>query len=178
MKRRRFLQSFAALAASPFIPSMGAGALAVGKTSAATPAVSAHAYQWAEVIVRAHKTSSLAMLQRHLRIDVAAAKAVQSQLIRNGVIGAQANAYGIYKATNPLFDGLIQSPTKVVETGKDLLKNVAKDKISDANEKIEKIDVVEVTADNDLNEEEILSEELPITLQDAESSDLELPQQQ
>jgi hypothetical protein len=115
MKRRQFLQSLAAVGAVPLMPSLASGAMAVGNSSAAAPVVSAQAYKWAEVIVRAHKTSSLAMLQRHLRVDAAAANALQNQLIRNGVIGAQANAYGLYQATNPLFDGAFPKSDKIVQ---------------------------------------------------------------
>ena len=97
------------------MPSLASGAMVVGNSSAAAPAVSAQAYKWAEVIVRAHKTSSLAMLQRHLRVDAAAANALQNQLIRNGVIGAQANAYGLYQSTNPLFDGAFPKSDKIVQ---------------------------------------------------------------
>ena len=122
MKRRQFLKSFAALGVAPMVSSMGGGALALGKVSAGAPAVNAQAYQWAEVIVRAHKTSSLAMLQRHLKVDAAAAKALQNQLIRNGVIGAQANAYGLYQAKNPLFDGAFPKSTDVVTKTLDLVR--------------------------------------------------------
>lgn len=154
MKRRQFLQSLAALGAVPLVPSMGTGALAFNTGSAATPAVSAHTYKWAEVIVRAHKTSSLAMLQRHLRLDVAAAKALQNQLISNGVIGAHANVYGLHQATNPLFDGLFPQPSKIAQTGKNLNEKMS----SSIRNDVENLDF-----ETDAGEDRDANLEIPIT---------------
>ena len=114
----------AAVGAVPMMPSLAIDALVAGNV-AALSAVNMHTYKWAEVIVRAHKTSSLAMLQRHLKIDVAAAKALQNQLIRNGVIGAQANTYGLYQATTPLFDGAFPKPSNLLKSGRELLEKVS-----------------------------------------------------
>ncbi len=122
MKRRQFIKTLAAVGAAPVISSVSGGALALGKMSTVVPAVNAYTYKWAEVIVRAHKTSSLAMLQRHLKIDASAAKVLQNQLIRNGVIGANANGYGLYQAKNPLFDGAFPKPANVVQRAPDLVR--------------------------------------------------------
>lgn len=105
MNRRRFLQNLAALAAVPALPAVPA--LAISPAAKVNPAT----YRWAETIVRAHKSCNVAMLQRHLRIDLAAAEALKDQLLRNGVIAAQANSYGIHKAVKPLFDGAFPKPS-------------------------------------------------------------------
>ncbi|MEM9732702.1 MAG: hypothetical protein AAF903_04340 [Pseudomonadota bacterium] len=104
MNRRRFLQNLATLAAVPALPSVTA--LAISPAVQVNPAT----YRWAETIVRAHNSCNVAMLQRHLRIDLAAAEALREQLMRNGVIAAQANSYGIHKAVKPLFDGAFPKP--------------------------------------------------------------------
>ena len=113
MKRRNFLKSMAAAAVAPVIP---LPALSMGKAAIASPIVPSGTYIWAETIVRAHNNCSLAMLQRHLRIDASAAAALKSQLIRNGVISANANAYGMHKAVKPLLDSAFLKPIQP-ETG-------------------------------------------------------------
>ncbi|MEL6504329.1 MAG: hypothetical protein AAFQ10_07705 [Pseudomonadota bacterium] len=105
MNRRRFLQSLAALSAAPALPTMPAFAVPLPVT------VNPATYRWAETIVRAHNSCNVAMLQRHLRIDLAAAEALKDQLLRNGIISAQANGYGIHKAVKPLFEGAFPKPS-------------------------------------------------------------------
>ena len=107
MKRRSFLKSLAALGASPLIPSLP-GLASVTPAAASLPAGT---LQWAETIARAHKSCSLAMLQRHLRLDAGTASLVKNQLIEKGIISANANAYGLHSAAKPLWDGAHIMPT-------------------------------------------------------------------
>ena len=124
MKRRDFLKSAGAALMVPAVP---LPALSLGTASAAVPRST---YLWAETIARAHRQCSVPMLQRHLKLDAHAVQLVKSQLIKNGVISGQPNAYGVYKAINPLFDGAFIKPTK---------KRLAQRAISDARAKAEKL---------------------------------------
>jgi len=80
MKRRSLLKSLGAVGLLPLVPTSTLGALTT---------VPAGTYKWAETIVRAHNSCNLAMLQRHLKLDLAMAKSVQAQLIRNFGAGAR-----------------------------------------------------------------------------------------
>lgn len=68
--------------------------------------------------MRAHQTCIPAMLQRTLSVSPALAEAVQSKLTANGVLGLQANAWGMYQATNSLFDRTFPTPDAVVSKTK------------------------------------------------------------
>ena len=111
MDRRSFIKS---IGAAGLLPALPIPSFAVAPV-AASPAVSAHTYQWAELIVRAHNKFSPGMLQRSLRIDSAAASVLKEQLIKNGVLSAQANAYGIHAATKPLYEGAFISVSETAE---------------------------------------------------------------
>jgi len=113
MDRRNFLKSIGASALLPAIP-IPAGALAATPATIAIP-FSQHTYQWAEMIVRAHNKCNLGLLQRSLRIDANAASALKETLIKNGIVSAQANAYGIHAATKPLYEGAFMSVSDAVE---------------------------------------------------------------
>ncbi|MDJ0612215.1 MAG: hypothetical protein QNJ29_00960 [Rhizobiaceae bacterium] len=124
MDRRHFLKSIGATALIPAIPAP-AGALAQSAPVAVAPAFSAHTYQWAEMIVRAHNKCNLGLLQRSLRIDATAATALKETLIKNGIVAAQANAYGIHTATKPLYEGAFMSVSDVVEKTTDVAEKIS-----------------------------------------------------
>jgi len=125
MDRRNFLKSIGATALLPAIP-IPAGALASTAAAAApAPAITAHTYQWAEMIVRAHNKCNLGLLQRSLRIDASAATALKESLIKNGVVTAQANAYGIHTATKPLYEGAFMSVSDSVEKASKIAEKVS-----------------------------------------------------
>ncbi|MGI9351858.1 MAG: hypothetical protein ACR2O3_09870 [Rhizobiaceae bacterium] len=118
MDRRSFLKS---VGAAGLLPALPIPSFAIPVPTAAT-AVSAHTYQWAEMIVRAHNKCNTGMLQRLLQVDTATASALKGQLLENGIINARANAYGIHTAVKPLYEGAFVSThethsaaTKVVE---------------------------------------------------------------
>jgi len=124
MNRRNFLRSLTALSLAPIVP----GAKAISAFAAPSTVGSvASDYRWAEVLVRSHKISSVSFLQRHLKINATEATSLQSQLLRNGVIGAEQNAYGFHQATKPLWD-------EYLPTFKERLKEMADKVIEKAQE--------------------------------------------
>lgn len=125
MKRRTFLQSIGAFGLTPMMP-----APILNAVPAANAAVAKDTYMWAETIVRAHNKCNLGMLQRLLQIDNATASALKAQLLENGVISAQANAYGMHTAVKPLYEGAFLRPTS--EIGK--LKNPLNTKTKNHND--------------------------------------------
>lgn len=127
-----------------------------------------HTYQWAEMIVRAHNKCNLGLLQRSLRIDASAAEALRQSLIRNGIVTAQANAYGIHTATKPLYEGAFMN---VSEAGKQLAETV--EKVTDLLETPEG-DESEIESDiNDLDNR--LDSASEVENLDAEESSAEPP---
>ncbi len=128
MKRRNLLKSIAALGAMPMLPMSSL----VPATAATTTTVtaSAHTYKWAEMIVRAHRKCSPGMLERLLKVDAATASALKTQLLEKGVISAQANAFGIHSAINPLYEGAFVRPssqiTKGLKKANEVLDNLIK----------------------------------------------------
>jgi len=121
MDRRSFLKSIGAAGLLPVLPIPSFTAAA----PAAVPAVSAHTYQWAEMIVRAHNKCNLGLLQRSLHISEAAASHLKSQLIKNGVVSAQANAYGIHTATKPLYEGAFMNVSDAATRTAEAVKEFA-----------------------------------------------------
>lgn len=99
----------------PALPVAPASLLTPAAATAAAPAFSAHTYKWAEMIVRAHNKCNLGLLQRSLRIDAAAATALKESLIKNGIVSAQANAYGIHSATKPLYEGAFMNVSETID---------------------------------------------------------------
>ncbi|MEM7290734.1 MAG: hypothetical protein AAF412_10270 [Pseudomonadota bacterium] len=118
MDRRSFLKT---IGAASLLPALPAPAFATAATSA-TPVVSVHTYQWAEMIVRAHNKCNLGMLQRLLQLDNASAAVVKNKLLENGVISAQSNAYGMHTAIKPLYEGAF---TNVSEAAKSTIEKTA-----------------------------------------------------
>ena len=116
MNRRSFLKSATALGLSPLLPK-SALAIPSGMTSAG--------YRTAERWVRAHQSCSLTMLQRHLQLDSIGAQALRSSLVSNGVLSAQANAYGIHTVTQPLFRGAFLNSVSGLKDGAQLLRKAA-----------------------------------------------------
>ena len=92
MKRRTFLSGIASVGLLPSLPAMGVAAPA---STAALESVKA-----AEIIVRAHNSCSVSMLQRLLRIDASIASEVQSILIKRGTITVPSVA-GLSNAVKP-----------------------------------------------------------------------------
>ncbi|MEM7215058.1 MAG: twin-arginine translocation signal domain-containing protein [Pseudomonadota bacterium] len=118
MDRRSFLKS---IGAAGLLPALPFPSLAVAST-AVTPVVSTHTYQWAEMIVRAHNKCNLGMLQRLLQIDNATASVLKRQLLENGIISANANAYGMHTAVKPLYEGAFMN---VSETSNKVIEKVS-----------------------------------------------------
>ncbi|MEM7290429.1 MAG: hypothetical protein AAF412_08710 [Pseudomonadota bacterium] len=115
MNRRRFLQSIGASALLPALPLPASILASPSAAAVSVPAFSDHTYQWAEMIVRAHNKCNLGLLQRSLRIDASAALALKDSLIKNGIVSAKANAYGIHTATKPLYEGAFISVSETLE---------------------------------------------------------------
>ncbi len=124
MDRRNFLKSIGASALLPAIPvpSFAIPAAIPATIPAAVPAFSSHTYQWAEMIVRAHNKCNLGLLQRSLHVNGSVAEALKSSLIKNGVVQSQANAYGIHKATKPLYENAFM---KVSDTAEKIMDTVS-----------------------------------------------------
>lgn len=129
MNRRKFLQSLGALGLLPSLPVPALALPAAPAGTAVAPPFTNHTYQWAEMIVRAHNKCNLGLLQRSLHVDETVARALKSSLIENGVVHAEANAYGIHKATKPLYEGAfanVHEPAKraaetVIEAVEDMV---------------------------------------------------------
>ena len=125
MDRRKFIKSLGVTALLPAIPTP-AFSLATVNPATAAPLFSDHTYEWAKMIVRAHDKCNIGLLQRSLHIDPSAAEALKSALIRNGVVQSQANAYGIHKATEPLyreaFMNVSEPAKKVVDKAMEFLE--------------------------------------------------------
>ena len=120
MKRRDFLKSAFALglapAVSPLVPGMLQGAAAATNAGPVASTVPIHIHQWAEIIVRARGSCDLAFLQSHLRANMTTVRTIHAELVRNGVISANANASGVYHALNPVGDGRFPSHATTIET--------------------------------------------------------------
>ncbi|MEM7068036.1 MAG: hypothetical protein AAF478_04055 [Pseudomonadota bacterium] len=129
MDRRSFIKSIGAAALLPVLPGPS-----IALAAAPAPAVSAHTYQWAEMIVRAHNKCNLGLLQRSLKINEAAASVLKSQLIENGVVTAQANAYGIHTATKPLYEGAFMNVSETVKEAAETVSKVTEKLSSNANQ--------------------------------------------
>jgi hypothetical protein len=124
MQRRDFLKSMGATALIPAIP-LPAAALSTSVAPAVAAPFTAHTYQWAEMIVRAHNSCNLGLLQRSLRIDAGAAASLKQALIKNGIVTANANAYGIHKAVKPLYEGAFVSTSDTISKVKDVAEKVS-----------------------------------------------------
>ena len=119
MKRRDFIKSLGAAAGA-----MGLAPMVPMSALASAPSVPASTYAWAETIVRAHNSCTIPMLQRHLKLDIATANAVKSQLLKNGIISGKANAYGVHQAIKPLFEGAFIQPSNTINTVEKAHKSV------------------------------------------------------
>lgn len=62
------------------------------------------------------------MLQRLLQIDNATASVLKRQLLENGIISANANAYGMHTAVKPLYEGAFMN---VSETSNKVIEKVS-----------------------------------------------------
>ena len=128
MDRRSFIKS---ISAAGLLPALPVPSLAGAVTTSAAPTVSAHTYQWAEMIVRAHNKCNLGMLQRLLQLDNATAAVLKNKLLENGIISAQANAYGMHTAIKPLYEGAFMN---VSDTTSSTLEKTADFLADDAEE--------------------------------------------
>ena len=93
MNRRSFLSGLASIGVLPSLPT--ASFSAVPASAAALKSVKA-----AEIIVRAHNSCSVPMLQRLLRVDAKIASEVQNILIKRGTITIPSVA-GLSNAVKP-----------------------------------------------------------------------------
>ncbi len=85
----------AALGLAPMLPALPATAAAT-----ATPAYTPYMYGLGAHMARSTGVSSTAMLMAKLRLSPAAARAMQAQLIRSGIVSAP-NAAGLALASRP-----------------------------------------------------------------------------
>ncbi|KAB7616110.1 hypothetical protein F9L33_04940 [Amylibacter sp. SFDW26] len=92
MKRRSFLSG---IASAGLLPSLPVAGFAAPASAAALESVKA-----AEIIVRAHNSCSVPMLQRLLRVDASIASEVQNILIKRGTITFPSVA-GLSNAVKP-----------------------------------------------------------------------------
>lgn len=100
MNRRDFAKSLAALGLAPALPTISV---------AATPAYTPYMYGLGAHLARAKGRCSPDMLMQKLRLTPQAARAMQAQLIRSGVISAPV-ATGIASAVQPYMRGVIARP--------------------------------------------------------------------
>ncbi len=142
MDRRSFLKSIGATALLPALPIPAGSLAAQSSVAAGTAAFSQHTYQWAEMIVRAHNKCNLGLLQRSLQVDATAASALKQALIKNGIVHAQANAYGIHTATKPLYEGAFMSVSEASEKVIEAAEEIS-DFIEDTAEPTEKIQEID-----------------------------------
>ena len=56
---------------------------------------------------------------------------MKSSLIQNGVVHAQANAYGIHKATKPLYEGAFANVSETVKTTAEKAMDLVQDSADD-----------------------------------------------
>ncbi|MEM8650924.1 MAG: hypothetical protein AAGF54_10370 [Pseudomonadota bacterium] len=170
MDRRNFLKSIGAASLLPVIPMPAISAASPAAAIATAPVFTSHTYQWAEMIVRAHNKCNLGLLQRSLQVDVTVAEALKKELIKNGIVAAKANAYGLHKATKPLYEGSFLKPSEPLETAKDIIEDfiTPDDELDQAGLDEEK--------DNDHNDMELDSES--ISEETEESLEPELSEQE
>ena len=152
MDRRNFLKSIGAASLLPVIPMPAISAASPAAAVVTAPAFTSHTYQWAEMIVRAHNKCNLGLLQRSLQVDVTVAEALKKELIKNGIVAAKANAYGLHKATKPLYEGSFLKPSEPLETAKDLIEDFIT-----PDEEVDQVELDE-EKDNDHNDMELDSE--------------------
>lgn len=172
MKRRSFLKSIGAFSLAPAMP-----VPSIGVSSAASVTVAKDTYQWAEMIVRAHNKCNLGMLQRLLQLDTATASALKSELLKNGVISAQANAYGMHAAIKPLYEGAFIRPTSEIKNAQRAMKSIQKKTIR-KKEKHNEINPIDDEAESKPEIVESFSEEveanhkeMDLALEDNENTD-------
>lgn len=122
MNRRSFLKSIGAFSIFPALPAPTVAVAPTLSSAAPVQVFTEHTYQWAEMIVRAHNKCNLGLLQRSLRVDANVAEALRNSLIKNGIVTAQANAYGIHTATKPLYEGAFMNVSDISETSAKLVK--------------------------------------------------------
>ena len=162
MDRRKLLKSIGALGLAPLLPN-AAFALPATNTASATIATEAfsRSYQLAEMLVRSHNKCSTAMLERLLCVDAGTASAVKSELLKRGVIGINANAYGIHTATKPFQEvGLLNSqpPTERIS---EAVKKQVEESFSEHDENLKRNENPEQAATENTEEfeDEPLAEE-------------------
>ena len=96
MNRREFTRSLAALGLAPALPALPATAAAAPAAQAYTP----YMYGLGAHMARSTGLCSAEMLSRQLALPPAAARAMQAQLMRSGIITAP-NAAGVAVAAEP-----------------------------------------------------------------------------
>jgi len=119
MNRRQFTASLAALFAAPALP------LAARVPAAATPAVPAGAYAWAQLIARSQNKCSPDMLAKLLHLKPEVAKVLFKDMVVDGVLRAPGTS-GIAKAVQPF------ETTGLESTATGRLKTRAKDALEKA----------------------------------------------
>ena len=117
MKRRTFLKSLGALSIAPALPTT-----VLGATQSSLLFSNAH-YQWAETIARSQNRFSTNQIQSLLGLPHAAAEALKSKLVENGVIHGYADATGFHRAAKPLYENLL---TGYVEPANFVSRQVSK----------------------------------------------------
>ena len=164
MNRRKFLQSIGAAA---LLPSLPVPTLALPQAAPVVVPFTEHTYQWAEIIARAHNRCNIGLLQRSLQVSEGVAEALKSRLIENGIISAEANAYGIHKATKPLYEGAFTSvqeaPRNIADTVQEATEKILDEEdpeaISEADLETSDVGDGEISSQEDAPDELHLQEE-------------------
>lgn len=116
MNRRDFAKSLGCLGLAPVLPSMSLPAVA--------PAYTPYMYGLGVHLARSTGGSSASLLVQKLGLSSQAAKAMQAQMIRNGVVSTSGTA-GVAAAVQPYMKGRIAAKAAagpVAEFGKSVLR--------------------------------------------------------
>ena len=140
MKRRTFISTLAALAATPALPAA---------SLAAPGPVAAQHFALAKLLARAHNHCTRDMLARHLKVSPEMATKVQALLLERGVITPP--VAGVSMAINPMNTNCIPNealkPTNVVQKAADVRARV-KDLMERHAERMQQVsDIAEEPSD-------------------------------
>ena len=117
MKRRTFLSTLAAAAATPALPAV---------TLAAPSTAATQHFALAKLLARAHNHCTRDMLARHLKVSPEMAREVQHLLLQRGVITPP--VAGVSMATNPMNTNCIPNealkPTNIAQKAADVRAKV------------------------------------------------------
>ena len=130
MNRRDFTKSLAALGLAPALPAMPAAA------AATAPAYTPYMYGLGAHMARSTGKCSPEMLMHKLRLAPEAARAMQNQLVRSGILSAP-GAAGLAAAAQPYMRGghaLGSGASTLGKVAKSVVKEALRDTPPDASE--------------------------------------------